>query len=134
MNPFDASQSRPNYWLSCITIDEKAMCETERSGSGAVYRAKSGRTCPTEVLETLATLNAEGRPIWKPMHLQPVYRMNSFVTTDGNGRARTNAYIKGSGIDVGADIFKRGLCLPSDIKMTAGEQERVMEIIKKCFL
>ena len=134
MNPFDASQSRPNYWLSCITIDEKAMCETERSGSGAVYRAKSGKTCPTEVLETLATLNAEGRPVWKPMHLQPVYRMNSFVTTDGNGRARTNAYIKGSGIDVGADIFKRGLCLPSDIKMTAGEQERVMEIIKKCFL
>jgi dTDP-4-amino-4,6-dideoxygalactose transaminase len=77
--------------------------------------------------------NAEGRPIWKPMHMQPIYRMNAFVTAEGNGRGRTNAYIAGSGADVGADIFRRGLCLPSDNKMTPDEQDKVIEIIHRCF-
>ena len=78
-------------------------------------------------------LNAEGRPIWKPMHMQPIYRMNGFVTREGSGRARTNAYIKGGGEDVGADIFQRGLCLPSDNKMTKEQQERIIEVIRACF-
>lgn len=65
--------------------------------------------------------------------MQPIYRMNPFVVRDGNGRARSNAYIKGDGIDVGADIFSRGLCLPSDNKMTVEQQDRVIEIIKRCF-
>ena len=69
-------------------------------------------------MEAIAAYNAEGRPIWKPMHMQPIYRMNPFVTVEGNGRGKSNAYIAGSGIDVGADIFRRGLCLPSDNKMT----------------
>ena len=77
--------------------------------------------------------NAEGRPIWKPMHMQPIFRMNPFITVDGDGRAKTNAYIAGKGIDVGADIFDRGLCLPSDNKMTAEEQDKIIEIIKSCF-
>ena len=86
-----------------------------------------------EILDAMTAFNAEGRPIWKPMHLQPIYRMNGFVVHDGNGRARTNAYIDGGCDDVGADIFQRGLCLPSDNKMTAEEQDRVVEIIHRCF-
>lgn len=67
------------------------------------------------------------------MHMQPIYRMNPFVTAEGNGRGRTNAYIEGGCIDVGADIFERGLCLPSDNKMKPEEQDRIIEIIRRCF-
>ena len=67
------------------------------------------------------------------MHMQPLYRMNSFVTVEGNGRGHTNAYIAGKGIDVGADIFARGLCLPSDNKMTIEEQEQIIAIVRGCF-
>lgn len=59
--------------------------------------------------------------------------MNPFVTREGNGRARTNAYIEGGCLDVGADIFNRGLCLPSDNKMTDGQQDMVIEIVRRCF-
>ena len=133
MNPFDAENSEPNFWLSCLLIDETAMCKQVRGECEALYTAEHGKSCPTEILETLIKYNAEGRPIWKPMHMQPIYRMNGFVTREGNGRGRTNAYIAGKGVDVGADIFHRGLCLPSDNKMTAGEQDRVIEIVKGCF-
>ena len=67
------------------------------------------------------------------MHSQPIYRLNSFIVRDGNGRARTNAYIIGESVDVGMDIFSRGLCLPSDNKMTSFQQDRIIEIIKSCF-
>ena len=81
----------------------------------------------------MAKYNAEGRPIWKPMHEQPIFRMNPFITREGNGRAKTNAYIEGGCVDVGMDIFERGLCLPSDNKMTVEEQERIIEVIRACF-
>lgn len=133
MNPYEEAKSEPNFWLSCLIIDQDAMCKQVRSESEACYISEPGKSCPTEILETLAKYNAEGRPIWKPMHLQPLYRMSPFITIEGNGRARTNAYIAGRGIDVGADIFNRGLCLPSDIKMTNDEQDQIIEIIKSCF-
>ena len=95
--------------------------------------SEPGKSCPTEILETLTKYNAEGRPIWKPMHEQPIFRMNPFITREGNGRAKTNAYIEGGGEDVGMDIFERGLCLPSDNKMTTEEQDQIIEIIKSCF-
>lgn len=133
MNPYDAENSEPNFWLSCMLIDEDAMCRQVRGEKEALYISESGKSCPTEILETLAKYNAEGRPIWKPMHMQPIYRMNPFVTAEGNGRGRTNAYIKGAGVDVGADIFERGLCLPSDNKMKIEKQDRIIEIIKRCF-
>jgi len=133
MNPFDAENSEPNYWLSCLLIDEEAMCKQVRSETEALYTPEKGKTCPTEILEALESINAEGRPIWKPMHMQPIYRMNGFVTRDGNGRARTNAYIAGGVADVGMDIFERGLCLPSDNKMTVEEQNRIIEVVKDCF-
>ena len=134
MNPYDKENSEPNFWLSCLLIDENAMCAQVRDEHKAIYRAESGKSCPTEILEVLSKHNVEGRPIWKPMHMQPIYRTNPFVTVEGNGRGRTNAYIKGSGIDVGADIFRRGLCLPSDNKMTEEQQDRIIEIIHRCFL
>lgn len=133
MNPFDAETSVPNYWLSCLLIEEAAMCKQVRSESEALYISEPGKSCPTEILEKLAAINAEGRPIWKPMHAQPIYRMNGFVTRDGNGRARTNAYIAGEAVDVGMDIFNRGLCLPSDNKMTPEQQDVIIQVIRSCF-
>ncbi len=134
MNPYQGDIMEPNFWLSCLLINEDAMCKQVRSDNDACYISEPGKSCPTEILETLAKYNAEGRPIWKPMHAQPIFRMNPFVTCEGNGRARTNAYIAGKGVDVGVDIFNRGLCLPSDIKMTADEQDKVIEIIRACFM
>ena len=135
MNPIDLANSDPNYWLSCLIIDEDAMCETVRGEKEALYLSEPGKSCPTEILEALTAFNAEGRPIWKPMHMQPIYRMHGFVTRSGNGRARSNAYIRETGmLDVGADIFRRGVCLPSDNKMTAEAQDRIIEIIHRCFL
>ena len=133
MNPYDESIMEPNFWLSCLLIKPEGMCRQVRSDSEALYITEPGKSCPTQILETLAAYNAEGRPIWKPMHMQPMYRMNPFVTVDGNGRARTNAYIAGGCVDVGADIFARGLCLPSDNKMTEEEQNKIIELIKNCF-
>ena len=140
MNPYDKKASEPNFWLSCMLIDANAMCKQVRGESEALYVSEPGKSCPTEILEAIAAINAEGRPIWKPMHMQPIYRMNAFVTREGNGRAKTNAYISGGAtgadglpLDIGADIFHRGLCLPSDNKMTPEQQDRIIEVIKGCF-
>ena len=134
MNPYDEANSEPNFWLSCMVIDKDAMCRQVRGEKEALYISEKGKSCPTEILEAIAGINAEGRPIWKPMHMQPIYRMNPFVTKDGNGRARTNAYIEGGCVDVGMDIFERGLCLPSDNKMTKEQQDVIIEVVKACFL
>lgn len=133
MNPIDFENSEPNYWLSCMILDKDAMCKQVRGEQDALYVPEHGKSCPTEILDAIASINAEGRPIWKPMHMQPIYRMNPFVVRDGNGRARTNAYISGTVTDVGMDIFSRGLCLPSDNKMTAEQQDKIIEVIRACF-
>ena len=134
MNPVDFASSEPNYWLSCLIIEPEAMCEQVRGETAALYETAPGKSCPTEILAALAAFNAEGRPIWKPMHMQPIYRMNAFVTAKGNGRGASNAYTAGTGAgDAGADIFNRGLCLPSDNKMTMEQVDRVAEIIRRCF-
>lgn len=140
MNPFDEENSVPNFWLSCMIIDEEAMCKQVRDDEKALYISEEGKSCPSEILDALSSYNAQGRPIWKPMHMQPIYRNNGFVTRYGNGRAQTNAYIAGSKIgkdglplDIGMDIFERGLCLPSDNKMTPEQQDIIIEIIKGCF-
>ena len=120
MNPYETDKAEPNFWLSCMIIDEEAMCHQERTACKATYTTEPGKSCPTEILEKLAGMNIEGRPIWKPMHMQPIYRDNIFVARE-------------DGMDVGADIFDRGLCLPSDIKMTAQEQDEVIRVIRSCF-
>jgi len=132
MNPIP-SDCEPNYWLSCLLIDKDAMCRQVRGEQDALYIPEHGKSCPTEILEAITSINAEGRPIWKPMHAQPIYRLNPFITRDGDGRARTNAYIAGGVEDVGNDIFSRGLCLPSDNKMTEEEQKKIIDVVKACF-
>ncbi len=101
MNPY-LPESEPNFWLSCLLIEE------------------GSKVTPGEIQEKLEEYNIESRPIWKPMHLQPLYRENLFIKRE-------------EGKEVGTDIFKRGLCLPSDIKMTEETQEIVIELIKRCF-
>ncbi len=118
LNPFDKENSCPNYWLSCMLIDKDAMCVQKRTETEASFIAEKGKSCPTEILDAIFSINADGRPIWKPMHMQPIYKNNAFV------------YL---GEDVGGDIFERGLCLPSDIKMTEEEQDRIIEVIRACF-
>lgn len=134
MNPYDRENSEPNFWLSCILIDEEAMSPLVRGEQNFLYQSVKGKSNPQEIMEMLTKVNAESRPIWKPMHMQPIYRMNAFVTRIGNGRGQSNAYIdEGKAQDVGADIFQRGLCLPSDNKMTEEEQGRIMEVVKRAF-
>lgn len=132
MNPI-TEDTEPNYWLSAMIIDKEYMCKQVRDDSATLYIKEKGKSCPSEILEALAKYNAEGRPVWKPMHMQPMYRMHECVGRDGSVRCRTNAYIAGGVEDVGADIFERGLCLPSDNKMTAEEQDKIIKIIRACF-
>jgi dTDP-4-amino-4,6-dideoxygalactose transaminase len=100
MNPY-LQCSKPNFWLSCMTIDEDAKID------------------PMEIMRVLSEHNVESRPIWKPMHMQPVFAGRDFVSAEEK--------------PVNEDIFARGLCLPSDIKMTEEEQDYVIEVIKSCF-
>ncbi len=140
MNPYDEKNSEPNFWLSCMLINEEAMCRQMREECEASYISEPGKSCPTEILEKLAEYNVEGRPVWKPMHMQPIYRMNGFVTREGDYKVKINGHISieknvinSDILDVGADIFHRGLCLPSDNKMTEEQQERIIEVIGACF-
>ena len=121
MNPYIEFECEPNFWLSCIIIDENAMSKQVRSDDTVTYIKERGKSCPSEILEVLAMYNAEGRPIWKPMHMQPIYLKNGFVNRNGDLS------------DVGNDIFERGLCLPSDIKMSEEEQDIIIQIIRSCF-
>ena len=132
MNPITKG-TKPNYWLSALIIDKDAMCKQVRRDKEALYVPEHGKSCPTEILDAIASLNAEGRPIWKPMHMQPMYRLHECIGRDGSIRCRTNAYIAGDAQDVGADIFKRGLCLPSDNKMTEEQQDLIITVIRRCF-
>lgn len=133
MNPYDEAKSMPNYWLSCMIIDPDAMAPHIRDEKDELWMSCPGKSSPGEILAAMSAFNAEGRPIWKPMHMQPIYRTHAFVTVEGNGRGKSNAYVAGTGIDVGADIFRRGLCLPSDNKMTSDQQDIVIDIIHRCF-
>lgn len=121
MNPYIEGKTEPNFWLSCLLIDREAMCEQRRSGKEAFFSkiAGKGTSCPTEIYQRLTSCNAQCRPIWKPMHLQPIFEKYPFV--------------KISDKSVDEDIFERGLCLPSDNKMTPEQQDRVIEIVKGCF-
>lgn len=119
MNPYIENTMAPSFWLSCMIIDEDAMCKSERTDTQAYFETEKGKSCPDEIHKTLDKYNAESRPIWKPMHKQPVFEKYDFVSVDG--------------ADVSCDIFERGLCLPSDIKMTAQQQDEIIEIIKSCF-
>lgn len=100
MNPY-LPDTKPNFWLSCMIIDEGV------------------NVAPMDIINKLAEDKIDSRPIWKPMHMQPVFAENDFIRVHEKS--------------VGEDVFSRGLCLPSDIKMTEEEQERVISVIKSCF-
>lgn len=127
VNPYDIENSEPNFWLSCMLIDNNEMSECKIRDCSGHYELESGKTCPLEILDTLFKFNTEGRPIWKPMHMQPIFNSSELITKDGilNKEEKDTS--------VGFDIFSRGLCLPSDIKMKPEEQEIIIEIINKCF-
>ncbi|EPI19999.1 DegT/DnrJ/EryC1/StrS family aminotransferase [Enterococcus faecium] len=133
MNPIDYEHSEPNYWLSCLTINNEAMCKQVRNERDVCYIRETGKTCPTEILEAIISINAEGRPIWKPMHSQPIYRLNPFITRNEYINKRNNRGVSNRVIDVGMDIFSRGICLPSDNKMTEEQQNKIIEVIIACF-
>ena len=118
MNPYDAENSTPNFWLSCLTVNPDAMCRQVRGDETVTYTKEHGKTCPTEILDAIKSVNAEGRPLWKPMHMQPIFAENAFVTVSGG---------------CGEALFNRGLCLPSDIKMTEEQQRIIIETIRSCF-
>lgn len=120
MNPYDPAVCEPNFWLSCLLINEDAVCKQSVGDTSATYESEPGKSCPMEILEKIAALNAEGRPIWKPMHLQPIYEGSKFVAAE-------------EGKDAVTDIFLRGLCLPSDNKMTAEEQDVIIAAVRSCF-
>lgn len=126
MNPFDESVSQPNFWLSCIIIDEDGLCRQKVNETDVEFTTEPGKSCPAEILQKLADHNAEGRPIWKPMHMQPIFAESEFFTKNTSGEESKKC-------SVGRDIFNRGLCLPSDIKMSAEVQDAVIELVKSCF-
>lgn len=115
MNPF-LDNSDPNYWLSCLTVNKDAMCKQNRTETTTSWVKEKGKSCPDHIASYLLENNIETRPIWKPMHMQPLYKDNDFISKN-----------------VDEDIFNRGICLPSDIKMTNDEQDFVIEKIKECF-
>ena len=119
MNPYDEKNSVPNSWLSCLIIKKDAMSKQVRTDLDVKYEKEHGKTSPSEILDMIAAHNAEGRPIWKPMHMQPIYKNNPFVSVHSS--------------PVNEDIFERGLCLPSDNKMTPEEQDKIIEIVRACF-
>ncbi len=102
MQPY-LKNTKPNHWLSAILLDENSKIK------------------PLDIIVALEKENIESRPIWKPMHLQPVFANCDFITTAEQG---SNSQ----------DIFERGVCLPSDTKMTEEEQERVIKTIKNLFI
>jgi len=124
MNPIPDDREA-NFWLSCITVNKDAFCRHFRSDETVSYWPEHGKSCPTEIIGAIEGINAEPRPIWKPMHMQPMYMPNDFVIA----REEEDSI----GNDVGRDIFQRGLCLPSDNKMTKEQQDRIIEVIKACF-
>ena len=92
-----------NYWLSVITIKEDSLVS------------------PLDIMIALEKENIESRPVWKPMHLQPVYAECDFFNHNENG------------MSVSEDLFNRGVCLPSDTKMSTEDIEKVISIIKGLF-
>ena len=119
MNPVP-KECKANYWLSCMTINKEAMCQQNRTDDTSAYHSEPGKSCPDEIISVLARHNVEARPIWKPMHLQPIFAACDFISM------REKDFVSD-------DVFERGLCLPSDIKMTEEEQLQIIEIIKSCF-
>ena len=110
------------------------MCKQVRGEHEVLYYSEPGKSCSTEIRGALMAFNAKGRSIWKPMHLQLIYRNNVFITTQSVNRRRSNVYIdEGAITDNGRWLFKHGLYLPSDNKMIDDQVDLIIKIVKRCF-
>lgn len=118
MNPY-LENTKPNFWLSCLLIKKEYLSKCIRTNTTFSYTHEDGKCCPDELATILKENNIETRPVWKPMHMQPIFKDNDFIYVNDK--------------PVSEDLFERGICLPSDIKMSAEQQEKVTDIIKSCF-
>ena len=134
MNPVGEG-TEPNYWMSCITCESNILFQETRSEREYTYTNQHGTASPMEIYDALEAFNVESCPVYKPMSLQPVFRNYDQITLDGSKREYPEFDQDGFWVrcDVAKDNFDRGLCLPSDIKMTGEEQDRVVEIVRSCF-
>ena len=112
----EAFRDIPEITLNPLNKDGDANCWL----TGMVI-AKGCKVMPDDVMDALEAENIESRPVWKPMHLQPVFAEYDFITANGEGQS------------VSADIFERGLCLPSDVKNTAEDMELIIKTVRRCF-
>lgn len=134
MNPVGEG-TEPNYWMSCMTCESNIQFQETRSEREYTYTNQHGTASPMEIYDALEAFNVESSPVYKPMSMQPVFREFDQITLDGSKREYAEFDQDGFWVrcDVGKDCFERGLCLPSDIKMTGEEQERIIEIVRSCF-
>lgn len=112
----------PEISLNPLNKDGDANCWL----TGMII-AKGCPVTPNEVMDALGEYNIETRPVWKPMHLQPVFADCDFITAVGSKKEGTQ------GSDIAEDVFNRGLCLPSDIKNTKEDMELIISVIRRCF-
>ena len=134
MNPVGEG-TEPNYWMSCMTCESNIQFQETRSEREYTYTNQHGTASPMEIYDALEAFNVESSPVYKPMSMQPVFREFDQITLDGSKREYAEFDQDGFWVrcDVAKECFERGLCLPSDIKMTGEEQERIIEIVRSCF-
>lgn len=134
MNPV-GEDTKPNYWISCVTCDSNIQFMETRSERCYTYTDQHGTASPMEIYDALEAFGAQSRPVYKPMSMQPVFRNYDQVTLDGCRRGYETLYndLFWDRCDVAKEKFNRCLCLPSDIRMTDEEQERVIDIVYACF-
>lgn len=139
LNPI-GKDTEPNFQTSCMTVESSILFQETRSEQGYEYQSRHGTAAPMEILDALEAFGLKGSPVWKPMHMQPIFRKYDQVTLDGSrvewgrgkhGEAKHEDFWVRS--NESADIFQKGLCLPSYVGITEEEQEWVMEIVCSCY-
>ena len=134
LNPIGEG-TEPNYWISCMTVKSSIAFQETRSEREYTYESQHGTAAPMEILDAFQAFNVEGKTVLKPLHMQPIFCNHEQITLDGGRRTYEQFYMDSFLIrgNESAALFKRGLCLPSDIRMTEEEQERVMDMVYASF-
>ena len=127
--------TEPSYWHSCMTVESSIGFIERRSEREYEYVSQHGTAAPMEILDALAAFGAEGKPVWKPMHMQPFFKDCDQVSLDGSKKDYESSGHKGPLVrcNESAEIFRKGICLPADVRMTEAEQNRVIDIIFSCY-
>ena len=139
LNPI-GKDTEPNFQTSCMTVESSILFQEIRSEREYEYQSRHGTAAPMEILDALKAFGIEGRPVWKPLHMQPIFRNCDQITLDGSrmewekgkreGAKQEEFWVRSN---ESADVFRKGICLPSDVRMTEEEQERVVEIVWSCY-